>query len=489
MLRHNIHRAALCLSAALLATIVSLPGSGAMAELSDADKIARDLHLLTEGDLNGRRAAGDRLAQRGAEVVPEIVAMLASEDSITREMAADTLGHIGPDAAADGLDSLIEAARSETDALAMRGMTGAIQTITQDTEALIDLLLFHIERGGALAGQAAQDLFDVEADLSHAKPVLIEALSAGWTQDKSYLYWILARKVGLTPDDYTALARVTLGPKPVYWERPGDEPGDTVDNYSECRDWEYVVKPLSEALFEYPDAYLVFLRNHPGALSVFRENEPRFIYLFAEAHPETQPLRDYLVKREDLPPMFEIDLAAGERVGVLESYPTAGNLCFPQPELISVVVRNGRCDVADAPVPDGYAIEFGSGLARIEVDGLMGYTDEQGVNCIPPQFKWSGVFRNGSAWFQADEKIGLIDTEGNVLIPPRFERAHSISQGLQWVLEDELYGVITDAGTICIEPMFATIDYHYDRKQFVATTPEGVTGVINAEGSFIPDPE
>lgn len=476
-----------CLTLVLIATLFS-SADIAHAEVSDAEKIRRDLAVLVHGDWNEQQAAVDRLFQHGPAAVPAVAALLSSEEAVARGRAAQTLWQFPAEEAAAVLPQLLEALRVESDGWALGCIAEASAVIAEESSTVTEILLTRIEQGDTVGPACAQSFYELDLDLTGAKPILLEALSAEWADNKCYLFWTLDRKIGLTEEDLDALARCELGPKPEYWERPGDRPGQIEDNYSEVRDWEYVVRPLSERLRSNPEAYLTFLRNHPGALSVYRENEPWLIYLFAEMSEETQALRDYLVTREDLPGMFEIDLAAGEQVGVLESYPTSGNACFPQAELISVVVRDGICDVADAPVPEGYGIEFGSGLAVINIDGLFGYIDESGVIQISPRFEFAARFREGRALVRQDGLMGMISSTGAFIVEPRFEEVMGFYGRLWRVSENGLYGLMHDNGAMYVEAVYQKLGLDAD-VNITATTADGTTGMIDAEGNFIPDAE
>jgi len=259
-----------CLTLVLIA-ILFLSADIAHAEVSDAEKIRRDLAVLVHGSRNGQRAAVDRLIERGPAAVPAVAALLCSEEAVARGRAAQTLWQFPAEEAAPALPQLLDALRVEPDGWAIGCIAQAAAAIAEDDTPVAEVLLSRIEEGRTVGPACAESLFDLDIELDGAKPVLIRALSDRWDHNKCYLIWLLDRKIGLAAADLVTIADVELGSRPE----------------NRTRDWEYTVEGIANALRDTPDLFLRFVRSHPGALSVYRENEPWLIYLFAEAAEET----------------------------------------------------------------------------------------------------------------------------------------------------------------------------------------------------------
>jgi hypothetical protein len=98
---------------------------------------------------------------------------------------------------------------------------------------------------------------------------------------------------------------------------------------------------------------------------------------------------------------------------------------------------------------------FSNGLAKIMVDGKIGFIDKNGKTFIKPTLKDAGRFSENLAPFESKNgKWGYIDRSGKIAIEPQFDWALIFRQGLALVNVGEKWGFIDPTGKIVIEPQF-----------------------------------
>lgn len=101
---------------------------------------------------------------------------------------------------------------------------------------------------------------------------------------------------------------------------------------------------------------------------------------------------------------------------------------------------------------------YSEGLAPVEFsDGKWGYIDKNGSIVIKPSFDWALIFREGLALVQIGKKWGFIDKAGILRIPATFDHANSFAEGLAHVqiYRDKYFsGYIDKTGKWVIEPVF-----------------------------------
>ncbi|MGI8668955.1 MAG: WG repeat-containing protein [Aridibacter sp.] len=128
---------------------------------------------------------------------------------------------------------------------------------------------------------------------------------------------------------------------------------------------------------------------------------------------------------------------------------------------------------------------FSEGLAKISVNGKVGFINTKGEIVIQPKLKDAGYFSENLAPFESKNgKWGFINKNGEIVIKPRFGWALSFSEGLALVQVGEFWGYIDRLGKIVIEPKFeeasdfeegyAVVGY-YD-KDYVWTTHKRANG-------------
>ena len=86
---------------------------------------------------------------------------------------------------------------------------------------------------------------------------------------------------------------------------------------------------------------------------------------------------------------------------------------------------------------------FSEGLAKISVNGKVGFINTKGEIVIQPKLKDAGYFSENLAPFENKSgKWGFINKNGEIVIKPRFGWALSFSEGLALVQVGELWGYI-----------------------------------------------
>ena len=83
------------------------------------------------------------------------------------------------------------------------------------------------------------------------------------------------------------------------------------------------------------------------------------------------------------------------------------------------------------------AYDFSEGLARIKVDGKLGYIDRTGEVVIPCRYDEAWDFKNGFASVSVNRKWGLIDKSGNVIISFKYDNYIFFNDNLARVHKDD----------------------------------------------------
>lgn len=98
---------------------------------------------------------------------------------------------------------------------------------------------------------------------------------------------------------------------------------------------------------------------------------------------------------------------------------------------------------------------FSGGLAKITVNGKVGFINPKGNVVVKPKLKDAGYFSENLAPFESDDgKWGFIGTQGEIVIKPQFDWALSFKEGLALVESGGLWGFIDKSGQFVIEPRF-----------------------------------
>jgi len=155
---------------------------------------------------------------------------------------------------------------------------------------------------------------------------------------------------------------------------------------------------------------------------------------------------------------------------------TCDKLSFP------ASLSNNRCFTSYPNESVTWGKGFSDGLAKVTVNGKVGFIDATGKLVIPAKFYDAGRFSEGLAPFEnAHEKWGYIDSTGRIVVPPRFDWAIPFEEGLALVQVGKLWGYIDNKGAVAIEPKFeeaesfsegfAAIGYYDKDLEWMAATP------------------
>lgn len=112
-------------------------------------------------------------------------------------------------------------------------------------------------------------------------------------------------------------------------------------------------------------------------------------------------------------------------------------------------------------IPPQYdeAEPFSCGLAKVEVNGKVGFIDKQGVLVIPNRFAAAKVFRDGYCSASLNgEDFGVIDRQGNFVIAPRYVDVEVLAEGLFFTSDKCGNKGLADAKGIIVEPQFERIE-------------------------------
>ena len=158
---------------------------------------------------------------------------------------------------------------------------------------------------------------------------------------------------------------------------------------AELRVYEIVTKPNTE------EAYNFFVHRYPES-SYIDQGWKEYFQVY---------LNDY----------------SKERISeFLQTYPNATNKAMIERELLMV----------------------DSLLLPVNVRGLYGYMNTDGVLVVQPQFQSAERFHNGIAIVGMGDKYGAIDKHGSVKIPFHFDALSNFEKGRSIVEQDEMLGMI-----------------------------------------------
>ena len=98
---------------------------------------------------------------------------------------------------------------------------------------------------------------------------------------------------------------------------------------------------------------------------------------------------------------------------------------------------------------------FSDGLAKVTVNGKIGFIDTSGKLVIAATLRDAGPFSEGLAPYESGNgKWGYVDKTGKVVIAPKFDWAISFREGLALVQVGKNWGYIAHDGSFVIEPRF-----------------------------------
>jgi hypothetical protein len=117
--------------------------------------------------------------------------------------------------------------------------------------------------------------------------------------------------------------------------------------------------------------------------------------------------------------------------------------------------RSGRVAV-EARFTGAGQYPFSEGLARVEVDGKVGFIDKSGKYVIEPALDSADSFSEGLARVHGAQGYGFIDRKGVWVIPSQFVSAESFSEGLAFVVSTKVgirgVGFIDKTGAFAFPP-------------------------------------
>lgn len=96
-----------------------------------------------------------------------------------------------------------------------------------------------------------------------------------------------------------------------------------------------------------------------------------------------------------------------------------------------------------------HANNFKEGMARVVLDGKVGYIDTKGIEVIPCKYQScvkENEFREGYAIVYYDNKCKYIDKTGHILTQHNYDEAAPFYNGLACVKKDGCYGCINKQG-------------------------------------------
>ncbi len=98
---------------------------------------------------------------------------------------------------------------------------------------------------------------------------------------------------------------------------------------------------------------------------------------------------------------------------------------------------------------------FSEGLAKITVNGKVGFINTKGEIVVKPTLKDASYFSENLAPFENNNgKWGYVNGKGKIVIKPQFDWAISFHEGLGLVQIGKLWGYINRNGKVVIDPKF-----------------------------------
>ena len=310
-------RAVRVLAALVIAVFLSgLTCSAPPARESDlpsenATKIKKLISRLRYVDEDHSFNIAVKLAQFKKEAMPFLIEGLESPDANTRKWCARAMTNIvggfedysgRPDAESGGLP-LLRALSSEHDRSAAWFMIQAIGLVQPDPKKAVPVLLKALEREETTVKQAVSDaLGQYGAKASAGKPALI-ALVLGETDQSLRNDAVRALKaIGIGRDDALKLSTARFSV--------------SSDARLDCG----IALRLLPLLLEYPDAAMAFLQAHPNLLEYGGDYwvADDLLRILEDRSPSQDRLRDFLLKRRDLPSLVIAQLGNPESLPVIE---------------------------------------------------------------------------------------------------------------------------------------------------------------------------
>ena len=125
---------------------------------------------------------------------------------------------------------------------------------------------------------------------------------------------------------------------------------------------------------------------------------------------------------------------------------------------------------------------FSDGLCCVEKDGMSGYIDKNGDVAVSLDFSKTGQFCEGMAWVCKEGKYGYIDKDGQITIPFEYARASDFKDGMAAVVVDKKSGIIDRTGQI-ITP-FEYDDIYPFHDGLAMVSKDGSYGFIDIHGKL-----
>jgi hypothetical protein len=103
-----------------------------------------------------------------------------------------------------------------------------------------------------------------------------------------------------------------------------------------------------------------------------------------------------------------------------------------------------------------HADRFYNGMARVKINGKIGYINLKGKLAVTPRFKNGGRFNEGTTWVETDRGYAYINTRGKILftlqrgLVPR----GPFYNGMAMVNKDGRFGFVNRQGRVAVKPVF-----------------------------------
>jgi hypothetical protein len=118
-------------------------------------------------------------------------------------------------------------------------------------------------------------------------------------------------------------------------------------------------------------------------------------------------------------------------------------------------LRDNRCYSLYPNELSTWGKGFSDGLAKVTVNGKVGFIDSSGKLVIAAKLRDAGPFSEGLAPYESGNgKWGYLDKRGKVAINPEFDWAISFHEGVALVQVGKNWGYIGRNGIFVIEPKF-----------------------------------
>ena len=253
-------------------------------------------------------------------------------------------------------------------------------------------------------------------------------------------------------------------------------------------------------------AYNDYLLSYPD--SPMKASAELRIYEIA-TEPNTEEAYAFFVNRypnnsyidEAWKEFFQIYLSdySKERIQrFLEAYPNAGNRTMIEQELLLAdsvflpVNVNGLYGYMNGDGvllirPEFQSAErFHNGLAVVGMNNYYGAIDKHGKVKIPFNFDAVSNFESGRAIVEKEGKLGMIDRNSTTILPTEYEDIGEVSEELAYFLKDEKYGYCNRMGEIVIGEHFNEA-YSFSNGNALVEV-NGNQAIIDRKGNYIFEP-